>query len=96
MAKDSIIVGILFGLLTPVFGYYLIEALFDLYAVAMNEPPTEWRVKTLSVMALCMNLIPFHLFRIKYYDKALRGVVFPTIFYVVIWVFYFWDSIFLT
>ncbi len=96
MAKDSIFIGILFGLLTPIFGYYLIEALFDLYALAMHEPAPDWRVKTLSVMGLCMNLIPFHLFRIKRYDKSLRGVVFPTILYVVIWVFYFWDSIFLT
>ena len=95
MKKNTILFGLLFGIITPIFGFYLVEALFDLYAESVGENG-DWRLRTLAVIALCFNLIPFHLFKSQGYDEALRGVVIPTIIYVFLWVFYFWGEIFIT
>lgn len=93
MKKNTVVFGLLFGILSPIFGFFLVEALFDLYAEYKGEYG-DWRLRTLAVIALCFNLIPFHLFKSQHFDQALRGVVLPTIVYVFLWVFYFWAEIF--
>ena len=93
ISKDSIIIGILIGLVVPFVGYALLLTLFDyLQSVGLVEPnglsPT-FRQRTLSVLAICLNIIPINIFKKRYWDKSMRGVVFPTGLYVIAWIIYF-------
>jgi len=91
--KDNIITGILLGLLTPLVAWFIVKFGFDIIGnmSARSEfggTPT-WRPRTLALIALCFNLIPFQIAKMKRYDKTLRGIVFPTIIFVAVWFLYF-------
>ena len=91
--KDSIITGIILGVLTPLAAWFVVKFGFDVLANLntrsnFGSTPT-WRPRTLALIALCFNLIPFQVAKAKRYDKSLRGIVFPTIVYVAIWFLYF-------
>ncbi len=99
MEKDSIFTGIILGILVPVVGYVIIEQIF---AVLMSMGLMEQvsgeavgrRLRTLSLLAICVNLIPFNIAKRNRWDQTLRGVVFPTIVYVGAWVLKFKDVLF--
>jgi len=91
--KDSIITGILLGILTPLLAWFIVKFGFDLLGNLntrsdFGATPT-WRPRTLALIALCFNLVPFQIAKVKRLDNTLRGIVFPTIIYVAIWFLYF-------
>ena len=91
--KDSILVGILVGLVVPFVGYAILLTIFDqLQAAGLVEPngfsPT-FRQRTLSVLAICLNIIPINIFKKRWWNESMRGVVFPTGLYVIAWIVYF-------
>lgn len=92
-SKDHILVGIGIGLVVPFVGYALLLTIFDqLQAIGWVEPnglsPT-FRQRTLSVLAICLNIIPINFFKRKWWNESMRGVVFPTGLYVIAWIIYF-------
>lgn len=96
---DSLLFGIIIGSITIIIGYGVISYIFDLLTMAgiMEESSTSMsssRQKTLWLLAICCNLIPFNVFKNKKMDNALRGVVFPTILAVGYWVYTYFDVLF--
>lgn len=95
---DNIFIGIAIGAIVPVLGYLLIDGLFDMAinsgVIPSNGSGTIRRQRTFTLIALCFNLIPFTNFKNKRYDQAMRGVVFPTMIYVIFWLFKYSSSLF--
>jgi hypothetical protein len=91
--KDSIVTGLILGLLTPLAAWFIVKFGFDLLGNLNTRSDfgstPVWRTRTLALVALCFNLVPFQIAKMKRYDKTLRGIVFPTIIYVAIWFLYF-------
>ena len=98
LREDKLMVGIITGILVPVLTYGVLTFIFhSLTQIGLMDPtgfsPT-WRQRTISLLAICANLIPFNLHKKARHDYAMRGLVFPTVIMVVVWVFVFKEAIF--
>lgn len=96
---DSIVFGILVGLCVPLLGFGIISLIFDTLAEMGimdegGEGLRSRRFRTLFLLGICSNLIPFNIFMRRHWDNALRGSVFPTIAYVGLWTYFYWDILF--
>lgn len=86
-------VGILTGLLVPFTAYGILLSLYDLLdQLEIFNPlgltPT-FRERTVALFALVCNIIPLHIFNKRYMLFAMRGIVFPTLLYVALWMYYY-------
>lgn len=99
MDRDSILTGFVIGALVPVLGYVVFEYLFaflsakGILADAIGEAMMR-RTRTVELLAICANLIPFEIGRRKRWDNTLRGIVFPTLIYVGFWVYKYFQIFF--
>lgn len=96
--KNTIWTGLLAGVLVPFVGYAVLLMLAEKFQVyflpeqSPNDPVFD--SMTLQVIALCGNLIPMHLFNRRHFAQAMRGVVFSTLGYAVVWFVLFGVEIF--
>lgn len=97
MEKDKIIVGLILGFLLPVVGYAILLEIYDQLAnnglISDEGLSRTFRDRTIALLAICFNLIPFSYFNRNRMQNGMRGLVFPTVVFVIIWVFYFRKSI---
>jgi len=91
--QNKIVTGIILGVLLPIIGYFFFGALFKLLTGAGVMNPDgfseTWRHRTVALLAIMLNLIPFQVFKAKHFDQSMRGLIFPTVFLVFAWVYYF-------
>ena len=96
--NNKIWVGALTGLLIPFVGYALLLTIFDQLEasslVSQDGFTSNFRQRTLTIIAICLNLIPLNIYNRRNMIKSIRGLVFPTTAYVVAWVIYFGRYIF--
>ena len=86
--------GVLMGAFIPFIGLAVLLTLNDAISAAhINLNGNEFdgfSRRLLAVLAICLNLIPF-----QFYKKqrgaveTLRGIVFPTVVYVITWTVYY-------
>jgi len=95
----SIWIGILLGVSVPIVGYAVTLMVFEQLAKigvvqsALGEfSPTQTR--TMWVIGIMFNLIPFQYFKFKKAERAMNGVLMMTIVAVVIWVIYYYKFLF--
>ena len=88
--KNSILLGIILGVLIPFIGYALLLEIYDqldahgfISDVGMSE---NFRNRTIALLAICLNLIPFLIYNRMWYIKSMRGIIFPTVIYAFAWV----------
>lgn len=97
MEKDKIIVGLILGFLLPVVGYAILLEIYDQLGnnglISDEGLSRTFRDRTIALLAICFNLIPFSYFNRNRMQNGMRGLVFPTVVFVIIWVFYFRKSI---
>ncbi len=89
--RDSFLLGLVVALVTPVMAYGILLTIYDVLeeyflASSIGFAP-DFRTRTLALIAICINLIPFHLYRRWHADNTMRGMVLPTMAYIVTW---FW------
>ncbi len=99
MEKNSILLGIVAGILLPIIGFVVVEFLFQQMTNfglmdSINPYTSEKRMRTLLLFALVFNLIPLHFFKNKNWLDSMRGVVFPTLIYVGYWMYKYAGSLF--
>jgi hypothetical protein len=86
---DALWLGIVIGIVFPVIMYGVLLSLFDSLELYVLPPEASFsrgfRFRTLPLLAICANLIPFHLYRKWGRDKTMRGLIFPTLGYVLYW-----------
>ncbi len=91
LRKNSILVGIALGTFIPFVGFALLLELYDFMdgaGVISNENMSEnFRERTIGLLAICLNLIPFYLYNSRWTVQTMRGIIFPTIIYAFAWVF---------
>lgn len=80
--RDEIWVGILYGLLFPIAGFFLFYNLFALLEIkgaASGAGFSEnFRERTLAIVAIALNLYTLSRFRRRRWERAMRGVVIAT------------------
>ncbi len=96
--RNAVWVGIIVGLLVPFVGYALLLVLYEqLEAWGLLQPggfSTSFRQRTMAIVAICLNLWPLNIYQKKRFNDSMRGIVFPTAFYVMVWIVYFFGHIF--
>lgn len=89
--KDSVFTGLIVGAIVPVLGYIAVEFIFSLLTEAglmeyVSGGGVSRRMRTLALLGICCNLIPFNICRNRKWDNTMRGIVFPTLLYVGFWI----------
>lgn len=96
--KNHIALGILLGICTPIVAYALLLYLFDMFdslqLTDIDYPRKQFRERTIGMLAIAAELIPFEIYRKWRYDQTMRGLIFPTVAYVVAWIIYYGKSVF--
>lgn len=97
--KNSLLLGFTLGCVVPVLGFVAVEFLFQAFTDAgwMDAVSSETagrRLRTTALIAICSNLIPFQIAKNRRWDETMRGIVFPTLIYVVAWIWKFYNELF--
>lgn len=98
MKKDTLLTGLLVGLVIPFVSLALLMELNDLL-VGMNieirpgQPFQGLSMRFMGLVALCLNIFPFRYFTKRRHDQSMRGMIFPTLAYAAAWVIYFGKSL---
>lgn len=93
MNKNTLGFGVILALVVPIIGF-IIWMLINLILASTdvtdkNGDVFQFSYKTMVLVAVCCNLIPFHLSKNKRWDNMLRGVGLVTISLMFGWAFYF-------
>lgn len=98
LREDTFQAGLIIAILVPVLAYGLWTLLFStLTSLEIMDPvgfSASWRARTLALLAICSNLLPFNMHKKARHDNAMRGMVVPTVILVGIWIYMFQDVIF--
>ena len=97
--NSNVLIGFAMGATIPVIGFAVIQYIFDWMMDAgiigaLGSPHSVVkRIRTIAVLAIALNLIPFQIYKGRRSSDTMRGVLIATFIYAVIWIIYFWDSI---
>ena len=98
MKKDSILFGALLGTFIPIVGWALFLYLNDFIASDADLLKTKsgfrFSERLITLLAICLNLIPATIFNKRNWVQGLRGVVFPTFVGMVLWIIKFIPELF--
>jgi hypothetical protein len=87
--RDSVWNGLAFGILLPVVVYgvlWLLYAFLDSIGVLSDVGFAEdFRTRTLSLVAICANLILMQTYRKTYRNETVRGTLIASMILVAIW-----------
>lgn len=91
MEKNSILVGIIVGSFVPIVGYALLLYLYEFLSLNgfLDSLSDSFIERTPALLAICLNLVPFRYFNNNYMTASMRGMIFPTIAFVVYWWYHF-------
>ena len=91
--KDNFWLGIVIGICVPIMSYGIILTGVDFVDENFLPPDVSmsrgFRERTLSVIAICCNLIPFHFYNRRYATNTMRGMVPPTLIFVGLWIWFY-------
>src|SRR5690606_17105462 len=95
---DRVWIGIAVGLAIPFVGLALLISLYEwlesLGIVSDAGLSNQFRLRTLSIIALAANLIPFTMYNKRFYVHIVRHIIYPTDFYLLLWIWYFNEQLF--
>ena len=81
----------------PLVGYALILTFFEQLAAAewlsADTRTIVFRARTMGVLAICLNIIPFRTYQKRWHYDSMRGVVIGTFICVGIWMYQFGGEI---
>lgn len=87
LKKDSLLQGLLFGLLLPGLAFLFLTGVIKGLDELIGGLPfsQNFRVRTLLLVSICANLILLQIFQIRRWSQSVRGVVLATGVYAIIW-----------
>jgi len=97
--KNSLVFGLVLGCIVPVAGFVFIEFIFNQMTqfglmADVSSSTSGRRFRTMTLISICSNLIPFNVAKNKKWDDTMRGIVFPTLVYVGAWIYKFYGELF--
>ncbi len=94
---DKLLAGIIAAVLLPIFWYLILMSVYQsletLGWLEKGAVSIDFRQRTSALAAICLNILPLQIFKTHYMDQAMRGVVFPTVAYVGLWLYLFGSSV---
>lgn len=93
MNKNTVAFGAILALVVPIIGF-IVWILINLTLASADVTDKNGNIfqfsqKTMVLVAVCCNLIPFHFSKNKRWDNMLRGIGLVTISLMFGWAFYF-------
>ena len=89
LKEDNLIIGLAIGICLPVIVWLLFDYSFEGLEILglsdANGQPIRFKDRTIALLAVCANLIPFYRLNSRRYEKTLRGIVIATSLYVILW-----------
>lgn len=93
LKQNSILAGLILGILIPLVSFGILLLLFQTLEsigwVSSKGFSPQFRERTLGIVSIGLNAIPMNLAYKKRMTNIMRGIVLPTFLYVVIWLLYF-------
>lgn len=84
--KNETWLGLLIGALLPIVGFgtmiYFNDMLLNMKIAIRGGDIFSMDEKTLYVLGVCYNLIPFSIYRRKRFDLTMTAIIWPTLIYV--------------
>lgn len=91
--KDSIIQGILVGLILPLIGYGILTGVNHLVhtfpSILNTKAGFMFSLKLIMIISICFNGIAGQYFLNRKLDQSIRGLVFPTFALLAVWAYMF-------
>ncbi len=91
--KNNIYIGLGIGVLIPLTTFILLYFLFgQLESAGMASGQgfsSSFRQRTLAIVAICLNIIPFNIYQKRRFTQSMRGLSIATVLYAIIWLAYF-------
>ncbi len=91
--RNLLMTGMVVGILLPLTTFVLLYQVFNLLevkgAASSSGLSPNFRMRTLAILAIAINLIPLNIYRRKRWELAIRGVVIATSVLAISWVIYF-------
>jgi len=96
-SRDKLWIGLIMGLLIPFVGYALLLTLFEQLDAAgflsSEGFSPNFRQRTLTIVALCLNIFPFNYAYRQRAIHVMRGISIVTVLYAAAWVIYFGNEL---
>ncbi len=91
--KNSLLVGILVGVLLPIIGYIIVFGVYELMEglgwVSDSGFRPKFRERTTGIIAIAFNAIALNFYQKKYLNDTVRGIVVTTALWVILWLVLF-------
>jgi hypothetical protein len=88
---NHVLTGITTGILVPFIMYAIVLSIYDILdekeILNADGMMINFRERTIALIAIVSNLIPLHFFNRNNWHNAMRGIVFPTLVLVGIWMY---------
>jgi hypothetical protein len=95
--RNEIWIGLLMGLVVPLLGFGLLYGVFALLdqegAVSSIGLSKDFRLRTIGIVSIGLNAILMNRFQKNRATQSMRGIVIITFVYVVVWLYFFRNSI---
>jgi hypothetical protein len=93
LKKNNLYIGLGIGILLPMVSYALLLTLFEqldaLHWTSQQGLSFKFRVRTLGMIAICVNLIPVQIYQRLRANEIVRGLSIATVALAMIWLFTF-------
>jgi len=97
LEKNKFSVGLILGILIPAIGFPLLYGLFsglEMMAFASDEGFRPFfKERTSGIVAIALNAIALNFYQKRKYDDTMRGIVIPSFFYIMIWLYFFGEMV---
>ena len=93
LREDNLVTGFAVGVMLPVLVYLALDALFDGFEAIgiVNEygAPIRFQDRTIALLAICGNLLPFQFHSRLRNISSMRGVLLATGIFVIAWMYFY-------
>jgi hypothetical protein len=90
-SKTELLQGLLFGFLVPFVSYAVLLLLNEKISGFLFSGNRSDQLildnRTVGILAVCFNLIPFHRFDRNRKTKAMRGILLSTFILIILWLY---------
>ncbi|MEO0043431.1 MAG: hypothetical protein RL329_2879 [Bacteroidota bacterium] len=97
LRKNNLYIGLGLGILLPLISYAVLLTVFEqldaLHWTSQQGLSFKFRTRTLSMIAICCNLIPVQIYQRLRANEIVRGLAIITVVLAMIWLFTFGKDI---